>query len=105
MRDHLCFLDDHCLGIQATLAAGAAVKDGEPPLTMKKKEIERLIYGATQFTHGLEEKGMLSGLTRDMCAAIHAYTMPSKFYKILNAILREVERDILKPFFPYLRLA
>lgn len=71
---------------------------------MTGEEIAAMVWSCTQHTQKLEERGQLGGLTRDMCAAIYAYTMESPFYKILNAVLREVDRDPLKPFFSFLRL-
>jgi len=53
----------------------------------------------------LKKKGQdPNGLSVDEMAAIHLYTQESKFYSILNATLRSVDRDRVKPFFPYLRL-
>lgn len=89
---------------KVVLAAGAVVKEGEPPVKMTGKEISAMVWSCTQQTQKMEEKGQLGGLTRDMCAAIYAYTMEAPFYKILNAILREVDRDPLKPFFSFMRL-
>jgi hypothetical protein len=43
-------------------------------------------------------------LTIDEAAAITLYTAESDFYKTLNQLLRERKRELLKPFFPYLRL-
>eukprot|EP00457_Paulinella_chromatophora_P004058 gb/GEZN01004068.1/.p1 GENE.gb/GEZN01004068.1/~~gb/GEZN01004068.1/.p1 ORF type:complete len:552 (+),score=86.71 gb/GEZN01004068.1/:217-1872(+) len=43
-------------------------------------------------------------LSKDECAALYLYTMESHFYRDLNASLREAKRDLVRPFFPYLRL-
>ena len=43
-------------------------------------------------------------LTLDQIAAIHLYTQPTPIYKILNALLRNCDRNALKPAFPYLKL-
>lgn len=79
-------------------------KEGDPPVSMNAKNIESAIYGAASHTLGLENRKKLDGLTRDMAAAIYLYTMDTNFYKIINALLRDDERDPLKPFFPYLKL-
>lgn len=79
-------------------------KEGDPPVSMNAKNIESAIYGAASHTLGLENRKKLGGLTRDMAAAIYLYTMDTNFYKIINALLRDDERDPLKPFFPYLKL-
>ena len=51
-----------------------------------------------------KEPGGLRPLTRDMAAAVHAYTQESPFYLKLNLNLRSRARGELKPFFPYLKL-
>lgn len=79
-------------------------KEGDPPVSMNAKNIESAIYGAASHTLGLENRKKLGGLTRDMAAAIYLYTMDTNFYKIINALLRDDERDPLKSFFPYLKL-
>lgn len=79
-------------------------KEGDPPVSMNAKNIESAIYGAASHTLGLENRKKLGGLTRDMAAAIYLYTMDTNFYKIIKALLRDDERDPLKPFFPYLKL-
>ena len=43
-------------------------------------------------------------VTSLQAAAIYLYTMDTSFYKIVNALLREVDRSQLKPFFPYMKL-
>ena len=44
------------------------------------------------------------GLTADEAGALTLYTMESELYPTLNKLLRESNRGLLKPFFPYLRL-
>lgn len=43
-------------------------------------------------------------LTQDEIAAINLYTQESEFYSKLNAVLRNRDRKLIKPFLPYLRL-
>ena len=43
-------------------------------------------------------------LTLDQIAAIHLYTQQSPIYSVLNAQLRNRDRNALKPVFPYLKL-
>jgi len=52
----------------------------------------------------LERVTVVGGLSKDEAAAVYLYTMESKFYKDVNANLREVNRTKIQPFFPYLRL-
>ena len=43
-------------------------------------------------------------MTDDQAAAIYLYTQDTPVYRILNSALRERNRAVLLPFFPYLRL-
>jgi len=52
----------------------------------------------------LEKVTVSEGLSKDEAAAVYLYTMESRFYKDINANLREVNRAKIQPFFPYLRL-
>jgi hypothetical protein len=56
-------------------------------------------HGATMKNHGAG-----GALTADHIAAIHMYTQNCDFYRMLNACLRNRDRDTIKPFFSYLRL-
>jgi len=49
-------------------------------------------------------EGRSLGLDEDEVAAVHVYTMASQFYRRLNAALRDRERDLARPFYPFLRL-
>ena len=52
-------------------------------------------------------KNPLDALTSDESAAIHLYTMENKdrpLYSLLNQLLRDRDRQKLKPWFPYLHL-
>jgi len=44
------------------------------------------------------------GLDADEAGALSLYTFESELYKILNDLLRQRDRQRLKPFFPYLKL-
>jgi hypothetical protein len=71
---------------------------------MSASEMAGAIYAAVEFTKTLEDTGKLKGLTRGMAAALYLYTLESPFYKVINTLLREVDRTPLKPFFPFLKL-
>lgn len=91
--------------LQEVLSAGVALVDGEAPKKMTRKQIDAAVYAAKQKTQELDDAGALGTLTHDMAAAIYIYSMESTFYKIVNKLLRAEDRTLLKPFFPYLRLA
>jgi hypothetical protein len=79
--------------------------DGEDtPTIMNRKRIDLAIYASSQHTYRLEQQNKLGVLTRDMAAAIYIYTLESPFYKVLNKLLRDVDRSVLKPYFPFLKL-
>eukprot|EP00729_Bicosta_minor_P020448 gene20448-biopygen18272 len=47
----------------------------------------------------------LDGLTRDEAASINIYTQETpNIYRKLNSMLRDGDRDPLKPWFPFLKL-
>ncbi|MEZ4410983.1 MAG: ADP-ribosyltransferase domain-containing protein [Polyangiales bacterium] len=50
------------------------------------------------------QQGRAEGLDVDEVAAIYLYTMASQFYRRLNAALRDDDRGVARPFFPYLRI-
>ena len=56
-------------------------------------------FASTKINHGLG-----GDLSADEIAAIHLYTQASDFYRTLNRCLRNRDRDLVKPFFSYLRL-
>ena len=43
-------------------------------------------------------------LSQDEIAAIHLYTQETPLYRVLNDRLRSEKRELLVPFFPYLKL-
>ncbi|WP_432096961.1 ADP-ribosyltransferase domain-containing protein [Streptomyces sp. bgisy100] len=43
-------------------------------------------------------------LSADAIAALYLYTCPSAFYRKINAVLRDPDRDHVLPYLPYLRL-
>jgi len=67
------------------------------------KDIDPHAFMAEQKAKQMEKDGILCGLTKDEAAAITLYTMEA-LYKPLNTLLRDRDRNKLKPFFPYLRL-
>jgi len=53
----------------------------------------------------MSAKGLDSDkMSVDEAASIHLYTQESEIYKQLNQRLRDRDRALLKPFFPYLKL-
>jgi len=69
------------------------------------KKVLMLIPGLAAYVKtALERVTVSGGLSKDEAAAVYLYTMESKFYKDINANLREVNRTKILPFFPYLRL-
>ncbi len=52
----------------------------------------------------LRELGVECPLDLELAASVHLYTQDTPFFVILNALLRDRNRDKLKPFFPYLNL-
>ena len=73
-------------------------------VSMSRKQIHTALYWSQAHVRKLEAESKLGVLTRDMAGATHLYTMESPFYKVLNKLLRNVDRSVLKPFFPYLKL-
>jgi hypothetical protein len=59
---------------------------------------------AVKFASTKINRGQGGDLSADEIAAIHLYTQASDFYRTLNRCLRNRDRDLVKPFFPYLRL-
>jgi len=43
-------------------------------------------------------------LTQDEIATVHLYTQETPLYRVLNDRLRSEKRELLVPFFPYLKL-
>jgi len=74
-------------------------------LEVATKKVLTIIPGLAGYVKTALEKVTVSGgLSKDEAAAVYLYTMESKFYKDINANLREVNRTKIQPFFPYLRL-
>jgi len=71
---------------------------------MSTQQVNMAIFAAVEFTQDVGKAGRMKGLTHDRVAALNLHTMASPFYKVLNALLRDVDRSLLKPFFPFLRL-
>ena len=77
---------------------------GEEHIGNLLKDLDRNIWIA-----GNNSSEQKDGLTKDESAAIHLYTMQwpdsnDNLSTILNKILRSEKRDILRPWFSYLRL-
>jgi hypothetical protein len=88
--------------VQDALEEGVRMREGV--VKMSASELDQAISLSLEFTLKREKVGRLGGLTRDMVAAINIYTMASPFYKVVNQLLRDVDRSPLIPFFPFLRL-
>jgi len=67
-------------------------------------DVDSHAYIAIMKAQEAQANGTLGNLTIDEAAAITLYTAESDVYKTLNQLLRERKRELLKPFFPYLRL-
>jgi hypothetical protein len=82
----------------------ASLVEAVTSLTSLVPDVERMVWTAKQSRFSNE-----SDLTDDESAAIFLYTMEweprdKSFYSILNKTLQEVNRQLLKPWFLYLRL-
>ena len=60
-------------------------------------------YAKRSFQYG-QQNAAAGELGADEIAAVFLYTTESTFYRRLNAVLREPDREKVKPFFGYLRL-
>ena len=67
-------------------------------------DVEVHAFMAVEKAEELEADGQLGEVSIDEAAAIALYTAESAFYRTLNQLLRQRDRQALKPFFPYLRL-
>ena len=73
------------------------------PMFSQIEQLDRSIEKAKEHCHYPSEHG----LTLDESASIYLYTMEAcenSFYRILNKILREEDRNRVKPWFAYLKL-
>ena len=62
-------------------------------------------HGFVAAEHGTAQaRDDLHGLDADEAGALTLYTFESELYTSLNALLRQRDRQRLKPFFPYLKL-
>eukprot|EP00698_Gefionella_okellyi_P024208 TRINITY_DN847_c0_g1_i10.p1 TRINITY_DN847_c0_g1~~TRINITY_DN847_c0_g1_i10.p1 ORF type:complete len:393 (-),score=99.70 TRINITY_DN847_c0_g1_i10:69-1247(-) len=73
-------------------------KQREPLLAFES--LGGVLFCAHTFAEELQDEL----LTQDEVAAVHIYTQQSPWYPTLNERLRERDRELLKPFFPYIRL-
>jgi uracil DNA glycosylase len=74
------------------------------PLHKVLTGIENYSKSATQFARNALGKATAGALNEHEIAAVHLYTMGSPFYRQLNAALRDPNRALSQPYFPYLRL-
>lgn len=65
---------------------------------------EKLLTRAHAFARKLLDAGQAGPLGENQIAALHLYTMPSSFYRKLNAALRDPTRAEALAYFGYLRL-
>ena len=68
----------------------------------QSEEMEGPLFLAHDFAES--KKNDPYHLTQDEIAAINLYTQETSLYKILNARLRNSNRDFVRPFFPYIKL-
>ena len=84
--------------IVSLVTAVQMLQDKDPKMA-KIKLLPRVTI-ALMFAEDLDSDKM----SLDQAASIHLYTQESEIYKELNLRLRERDRNLLKPFFPYLKL-
>jgi hypothetical protein len=80
-----------------------SLKESLEPFASKMPKIQRSIKEAKRHCHYPSEHD----LTRDESAAILLYTIEAgeqSFYSILNKVLREEDRKLVIPWFPFLKL-
>ena len=77
--------------------AAAAATTGVP-------DVDAHAFMALEKAEELQANGQLSGLTIDEAAAIALYTAECEFYRTLNQLLSQADRQALTPFLPFLRL-
>jgi len=91
-------LDTSKLGFQA------CVEHAQAASGLHGDAMKAAVCWAVKDTKARAEKGTLGPLTADQAAAIHLYSQPSPFYVNLNRLLREENRTLLQPYFPFIRL-
>ena len=71
---------------------------------LDKNDVAQAIDCAKSAATKRKAKSPTDPLTLDQIAAIHLYTQQSPIYSVLNAHLRNRDRNALRPVFPYLKL-
>ena len=91
-------------GLKATKDCGLeeAVK-----IFQKNSELKEMTMGGFLVLANMAAGNLSSNphnLSQDEIAAIHLYTQETPLYRVLNDRLRSEKRELLVPFFPYLKL-
>ena len=76
------------------------------PLEQAVEEIVQLVPDIAEYVSTAKEKCRqdFTLITRDQSAAIYLYTMPKPFFLELNKALRNPNRQVLRPWLPFLKL-
>ena len=91
-------------GLKTTKDCGLeeAVKIFQTNSELGKVDMDGMVYLATMSAGNLSSNP--HNLSQDEIAAIHLYTQETPLYRVLNDRLRSEKRELLVPFFPYLKL-
>ena len=98
--------DNPIFGIKGT--PDCSLKEAIEDAQKKDPELEKIdLSGAIYLANWGNQKRLAANpynLTVDELAAIHLYTQETPFYRILNERLRSEKRQLLVPFFRYIKL-
>jgi len=91
-------------GLNATKDCGLeeAVKIFQKNSELGKVDMDGMVFLANMAAGNLSSNP--HNLSQDEIAAIHLYTQETPLYRVLNDRLRSEKRELLAPFFPYLKL-
>ena len=85
-----------------------SIYEGLPILPLDKvvESVLSLVLGVTGYVSTAKQKCNrdVTGLTWDESAAIYLYTIPGPLFAGLNTALRNPDRQLLRPWLPYLKL-
>ena len=79
-----------------------AVKIFQKNSELGKVDMDGMVFLANMAAGNLSSNP--HNLSQDEIAAIHLYTQETPLYRVLNDRLRSEKRELLVPFFPYLKL-
>ena len=106
LRSRLSDLEDEPLGVLSPVTGiGATPPQPLMAAAMASGVADMDAHGFVAAEHGAAlAREDPHGLTGDEAGALTLYTCDSEMYKSLNHLLRQRDRQRLRPFFPYLRL-